>query len=364
MMAAGIMDGTGEVVSVEDETVTVRGKGSSTREIPRNAITVRVPRRSDGTDASADTPAQSPPGRRQSARVSAGKQMPAPAAPASACGRSKGGDQEWGNSSEDSEDSDWVSRAKYEEVKRKLEQAQSRESSKRHRSKKAAEAESSSSSEDEEDAAHPLAGVEVTIKSESGLTGGAVLPDNLRDLAVEMAVDLNMPGHIVFDAMQRTIGALGGECAKTVDTPQAASGLYTHCLVETGLVLELDQARRMAEHRRRHIRDREVEVPVEGGEPRTVTEMRLERQIRQEDWGEEEAAQRKSAEEAAVQAHREGVIENILAWKDKIDYKSSDLPDPKTIDVGEVATEEEIADTHNFACSFLWFALDGTRQGR
>ena len=67
-----------------------------------------------------------------------------------------------------------------------------------------------SSSEDEEDPAHPLAGVEVTIKSESGLTGGAVLPDNLRDLVVEMAVDLNMPGHIVFEAMQRTIGALGG----------------------------------------------------------------------------------------------------------------------------------------------------------
>ena len=365
MMAAGIMDGAGEVVSVGDETVIVKGKGRSTHEIPRNAITVRVPRRSDGTDAGVDTPAQSPPERRKSARVSAGEEMPA--APASACGRSKGGDsdEEWGNSSEDSEDSsDWVSRAKYEALKRKLEQAQGRARAKKYRSKQAAAAESSSSSEDEEDPAHPLAGVEVTIKSESGLTGGAVLPDNLRDLVVEMAVDLNMPGHIVFEAMQRTIGALGGECAKTVDTPQAASGLYTHCLVETGLVLELDQARRMAEHRRRHIRDREVEVPVEGAEPRTVMEMRLEHQIRQEDWGEEEAAQRKRAEEAAVQAHREGVVENILAWKDKIDYKSSDLPDPKTIDVGEVATEEEIADTHNFACSFLWFALDGTRQGR
>ena len=363
MMAAGMMDGSGEVLSVDQNVVIVKGKRRSKIEVPRVAITHREPRRSD---TNVDTPEEPAGKRRKSARVSAGKGTPA--APASACGRSKEGapsDEDWGSSSEDGEDGgDYVSREKYEEVKRKLEQAQSRARAKKYRSKKAAATESGSSSEDEEDPARPLAGVEVAVKSESGLTGGAILPDNLRDLAVEMGVDLNMPGHIVFDAMQRTIGALGGECAKTVDTHSAASKLYTRCLVETGLVLELDQARRMAEHRRRHIRDREVEVLVEGGEPRRVIEMRLERQIREEDWGEEEAAQRKRAEEAAVQAHREGVVENILAWKDKIDYKSSDLPSPETIDVGEVATEEEIADTHNFACSFLWFALDGTRQGR
>eukprot|EP01045_Picozoa_sp_COSAG04_P026155 COSAG04_NODE_3574_length_2698_cov_1.464409_1_plen_345_part_10 len=120
-----------------------------------------------------------------------------------------------------------ISAAALEELRQEVKRLRWAKNSQTYRDKRALkQAGQEEGSEEEADPAQPLAGREVQIKV------GGVLPDNYRALAVKFGVERNIPG-----------------------SETAASHLYTHCLVETDLVLELDQARRMAESRRQQIID-------------------------------------------------------------------------------------------------------------
>ena len=70
----------------------------------------------------------------------------------------------------------------------------------------------------------------------------------------------------------------------------------------------------------------------------------------------------------ALETHYEGVWDekvfaDIKQWMERLDYKpEKHLPDPKTIDVGEVA--ESMANFEVAHCSLLFGGVDGTQHGR
>ena len=56
----------------------------------------------------------------------------------------------------------------------------------------------------------------------------------------------------------------------------------------------------------------------------------------------------------------------IEPWVNKRDYRPTDCPSKTSIDVGEVASERDIAECAiiAMACAFLFCGIDGTTHGR
>eukprot|EP01045_Picozoa_sp_COSAG04_P011923 COSAG04_NODE_784_length_10316_cov_32.065088_3_plen_447_part_00 len=269
---------------------------------------------------------------------------------------------------------DVVSGEEHRLVQAELARLKSQISSKKHRDKMAGDAEETEDEEEKEDPTQPLAEMEIPIKVKG------VVPDNYRDLAVKMGVDYDLPGHKVFAMLRESIEAMGGEAAETIDSDSAASKLYTHCLVETDLLLRLDQARRMAEARRQDIpeldscsegedsSDDEDEAPAaRPSRRRTRAPREIVSEYPDDASLEAELTERRQRCERE-EARYEAAVTDQLTFIDQLDYKPErDAPKPEEHDVGPVATEEEINDAANdggFACSYFWAGVDGTTQGR
>ena len=80
----------------------------------------------------------------------------------------------------------------------------------------------------------------------------------------------------------------------------------------------------------------------------------------------EEQQQFEAAENASIEAYEDAVMAKIEPWANKRDYRSSDCPNKASIDVGEVASEQDIATCAvvGTACAFLFCGIDGTTHAR
>ena len=269
---------------------------------------------------------------------------------------------------------DVVSGEEHRLLQAELARLKSQISSQKHRDKRAGEAEETEDEEEKEDPAQPLAEMEIPLKVKD------VVPENYRDFAVKMGVDYDLPGHKVFAMLRESIEAMGGEAVETIDSDSAASKLYTHCLVETDLLLRLDQARRMAEARRQDIpelsscsegedsSDDEDEAPAaRPSRRRTRAPRKIVAEYPDEASLEAELTERRERCERE-EARYEAAVTDKLTFIDQLDYKPErDAPKPEEHDVGPVASEEEInaaANDGGFACSYFWAGVDGTTQGR
>ena len=75
---------------------------------------------------------------------------------------------------------------------------------------------------------------------------------------------------------------------------------------------------------------------------------------------------RQATEHGMVEAHEEAVMAKIEPWLNKRDYRPADCPHKESIDVGEVASEHEIATCAiiAMACAFMFCGIDGTTHAR
>lgn len=74
-----------------------------------------------------------------------------------------------------------------------------------------------------------------------------VVPDHYRDLAVDLGVHKGYPGYTVFEALTMCQEAMG---ASVINVVEDSNQMFTSCLLERAIILQDDQARRMAEERR------------------------------------------------------------------------------------------------------------------
>ena len=366
-MPAGMDTGWGKVNEAFKDHVMARPLGARKDiEIPRIAITHRAA----GAAASdaPDVPA------RQATLSEEGLHEKSPAKPPSRPKRRRK-EKQPEPAPGDGEATVEISAAALEELRQEVKRLRWAKNSQTYRDKRALkQAGEEGESDEDADPAQPLAGREVPIKVDG------VLPDNYRALAVKFGVERNIPGHQVMDLVKDAIEAMGGEATATIGSETAASHLYTHCLVETDLVLELDQARRMAESHRQQIIDVAPELEScdepdssddeADGEQQPELVARSPREI--VDSYDDAATLRKDLEqrekdgEAAEAAYHQAVIEKLSPWIDKLDYKPErDAPNAAAHDVGPVATDKQVEERADgdFGCSFFWGACDGTTQG-
>ena len=170
---------------------------------------------------------------------------------------------------------------------------------------------------------------------------GGVVPDHYRDLAVDLGVHKGYPGYTVFEALTMCQEAMG---ASVISEVEDSLSMFTLCLLERAIMLQDDQARRMAEERR-------IGEPLQiRTDPRTV----------------DEQEQLEATEKDAIEAHEEAVMAKIEPWVNKRDYRSNDCPSKTSIDVGEVASESDIVGCAiiAMACAFMFCGIDGTTHGR
>ena len=78
---------------------------------------------------------------------------------------------------------------------------------------------------------------------------GNPLPDNVRDLLVNFRTQLGLAGEKSLEAAQMTLEAIGAKIQDRIKKHDALA-LSNTCLVETALMMEDDQYRRMAEELR------------------------------------------------------------------------------------------------------------------
>ena len=128
-----------------------------------------------------------------------------------------------------------------------------------------------------------------------------------------------------------TLEASGAKLQDRVKKHDALA-LSNACLVETALMLEDDQYRRMAEELR------------EGPE----------RELRAQEWTAEEAAAAKEAEAMGIAAHKSAVLDKVESWLHNPRYKPRDLPNPEEIDVGDLAATGQ--DFESALCALLFSA--------
>lgn len=188
----------------------------------------------------------------------------------------------------------------------------------------------------------PLLGETVPIKC------NGVVPDNLRDLAVDLGVQQGYPGHTVFEAVALMMEKLGGTVTDQVQHP---GEMFAHCLLERSIMLEDDQARRMAEASRE-------------GEPMAIRGQERDA----------EATKAAEAEEAKYEAmYKAEVLDVIDPWLNYEKHNAAKYDSKRVmgnledIDVGDLATDEAIrqgAEKGWFGCSFLFCGVDGTSHGR
>ena len=188
----------------------------------------------------------------------------------------------------------------------------------------------------------PLHGETVPIKV------NGVVPDNIRDLAVDLGVQQGYPGGTVFDAVALMLEKMGASVTNQVQDP---SNMFAQCLVERALMLEEDQAMRMAEARRT-------------GAALT---------IREKEWTESELELAEAAEKLTEEMYEREILKEIEPWLNWEKHNESKYDSKRVmgkltdIDVGEEATDEEIrsgAEKGKFGCAFMYMAVDGTAHGR
>ena len=182
----------------------------------------------------------------------------------------------------------------------------------------------------------PLRGRDFRMKTSER---GKPVPDNIRDLVVELRTRAGIAGEKSFEVAQMTLEAVGAKLKDRVKQHDALA-LSNACLVETALMMEDDQYRRMAEELR------------EGPE----------REIRAEKWSEEEAEEAGRVEQAGIAAHKLQVLDKLEGWLHNPRYKPKDLPDPGEIDVGEPAATGE--DFELALCALLFLGMDATTHAR
>ena len=182
----------------------------------------------------------------------------------------------------------------------------------------------------------PLLGQEFHMKT--GARGNP-LPDNVRDLLVNFRTQLGLAGEKSLEAAQMTLEAIGAKIQDRIKKHDALA-LSNACLVETALMLEDDQYRRMAEELR------------EGPE----------REIRAEKWTAAEEKEAARVERAGIAAHKSAVLDKVEGWLHNPRYKPKDLPDPGDIDVGDPATTDE--DFELALCALLFMGMDATTHAR
>jgi hypothetical protein len=178
------------------------------------------------------------------------------------------------------------------------------------------------------------------------------VPDNIRDLAVDLGVRQGYPGHTVFEAIAMVNEAQG---AQVVDRVKDSGQMFLHCLMERAIMLEDDQAKRIGEER----------LPVDENGNRTELKVHDGEQRFDESrpWEEGEAAK---TQEAAETAYEADVMGKIDCWVNKLEYKPKDCPAPGSVAVeGGVASAADILCLGTvLACAFLWAGVDGTTHGR
>jgi hypothetical protein len=168
---------------------------------------------------------------------------------------------------------------------------------------------------------------------------GKPVPNNIRDLVVELRTKVGIAGEKSLEVVQMTLEAIGAKLQDRVKKHDALA-LSNACLVETALMLEDDQYRRMAEELR------------EGPE----------REIRAQEWTAEEAAAAKEAEAMGIAAHKSAVLDKVESWLHNPRYKPRDLPNPEEIDVGDLAATGQ--DFESALCALLFLGMDATTHAR
>ena len=182
----------------------------------------------------------------------------------------------------------------------------------------------------------PLLGQEFHMKT--GARGNP-LPDNVRDLLVNFRTQLGLAGEKSLEAAQMTLEAIGAKIQDRIKKHDALA-LSNTCLVETALMMEDDQYRRMAEELRQG----------------------PEREIRAEKWTAAEEKEAARVERAGIAAHKSAVLDKVEGWLHNPRYKPKDLPDPGDIDVGDPATTDE--DFELALCALLFMGMDATTHAR
>jgi hypothetical protein len=168
---------------------------------------------------------------------------------------------------------------------------------------------------------------------------GNPLPDNVRDLLVNFRTQLGLAGEKSLEAAQMTLEAIGAKIQGRIKKHDALA-LSNACLVETALMMEDDQYRRMAEELRQG----------------------PEREIRAEKWTAAEEKKAARVERAGIAAHKSAVLDKVEGWLHNPRYKPKDLPDPSDIDVGDPATTDE--DFELALCALLFMGMDATTHAR
>ena len=184
------------------------------------------------------------------------------------------------------------------------------------------------------DPAKPFLGMAVSQK-----VNGTV-PDNLRDLAVNLGVFQGMPGHTVFEAMAMVTEGHG---ARVINRVQNSGAMFLHCLVERAIILEDDQAKRIGE---------ELLPANDDGTRQELT-------VRASAPTDEDEA----LDQQAESKYDKGVMDKLDSWINKRDYKPKDCPLPGSVDVGSLASALDILGL-SLVCAFLWMGVDGTTHGR
>ena len=182
----------------------------------------------------------------------------------------------------------------------------------------------------------PLRGQKFHMKTSER---GNPVPDNIRDLLVNFRTQLGLAGEKSLEAAQMTLEAIGAKVQGRIKKHDALA-LSNACLVETALMMEDDQYRRMAEELR------------EGPE----------REIRVEKWTAAEQNEAERVEQAGIAAHKSAVLDNVEGWLHNPRYKPKDLPDPGDIDVGDPAATGE--DFELALCALLFMGMDATTHAR
>ena len=213
--------------------------------------------------------------------------------------------------------------------------------------------------------------IEKSAQEVEFMEGGA-MKEKWRDLAVKFQVEQGYPAHTVFHSVRmvlETAGVIEGEVGggKTKRKRKQQSQTADRALRETAIMLEDVQARLMAEESRKWQPDLQIRPKdwryqwVGDGAPPPMPGAYAPPSDPGGDFSLAEFV-------GSLEKHYEGMHDKkvsmaIQDWMHRLDYKpEKHLPDPKTIDVGELAQSEE--DFEAAKCAVLFGGVDGTQHGR